>query len=370
MAPVKLCEAYYNPVKSVSLEKLEGDVHFNYASAHFNITVEGKQVQLFELKNKQGTCAYITNYGARLLSLFIADKNGKMTDIVQRFTGTKGYHNSTENHFAGTIGSLRNRMVKGKFVPDSHTYALYINDCVNVMPRGKKGPHDVVWNSMQPDQTAVEFTYSSFQGNLKIKVGYSLTEDNSLKVSYDALSDKIKIINLSNHILFNLNGESSGTILNHRVQIKADYFTPITSAFIPEGQVKNVTGTPLDFRRGFTIGSRINDHSEQLQNGKGYYHNYVLNKHSRNSPVAKVKGDESGIIMEVFTDQPGLQFNSGSIVHRKSTMKQRYYNTHRTAFIMSSQNLPDPLDQTKFPSIVLKAGQRYFSMARYRFKIN
>ena len=297
-----------------------------------------------------------------------------MTDVVQGFANVKGYQKSTEPYFGATIGRYGNRIANGKFVLDHKAYTLYTNNGPNTLHGGKKGFQDVVWNAKQPNQAAVELSYLSkdmeegFPGNLKVKVVYKLTEDNSLKITYEASTDKNTVVNLTNHAFFNLNGENSGSILNHKVQIKADHFTPVNATLIPTGVIESIVGTPFDFRRGATIGSRINDHNTQLANGKGYDHNYLLNAHHINTSVANVIGDKSGIVMDVFTDQPGLQFYSGNFMQSKNTMKGGHKDDYRTAFAMETQHFPDSPNQPSFPSTELKPGQQYHSISIYKFK--
>ena len=318
--------------------------------------------------------ALITNFGGRLVSLYVPDKNNKLIDVVQGFSSVNGYQKSTEPYFGATIGLYGNRIAKGKFVLEGKSYTLYLNNGPNTLHGGKKGFQDVMWDAVQPDSSSIELSYLSkdmeegFPGNLKVKVIYTLTDDNSLKISYQASTDKTTIVNLTNHAFFNLNGENSGTILNHRVQIKADRYTPIDSTFIPTGSLEDVAGTPFDFRKGYSIGSRINDHNEQLSNGKGYDHNFVLNPHSTRTSVASVIGDKSGIVMEVFTDQPGLQFYSGNFMQAKNTMKGGHKDEYRTAFAMETQHFPDSPNQPSFPSTVLKPGEVYQSTSVYKFE--
>jgi aldose 1-epimerase len=339
----------------------------------FNKIIDQKQVHLYTLKNKNGMEALITNFGGRLVSLYVPDKNNKLIDVVQGFSTVEGYQKSTEPYFGATIGRYGNRIAKGKFVLDGKTYTLYLNNGPNTLHGGKKGFQDVMWDAIQPDSSSIELSYLSkdmeegFPGNLSVKVTYSLTNDNSLKISYQATTDKTTIVNLTNHAFFNLNGENSGTILNHQVQIKADRYTPIDSTFIPTGAIEDVAGTPFDFRKGCSIGSRINAHNEQLRNGKGYDHNFVLNPHSATTAVASVIGDKSGIVMEIFTDQPGLQFYSGNFMLGKNTMKGGHKDEYRTAFAMETQHFPDSPNQTGFPSTVLKPSEIYQTTSIYKF---
>jgi aldose 1-epimerase len=210
---------------------------------------------------------------------------------------------------------------------------------------------------------------AGFPGNLNIKVTYKLTDDNGLTVSYEATTDKTTVINLTSHPFFNLNGAGSGTILNHKVQILADGYTPIDSTLIPTGKIEPVKGTPFDFTQLTPIGAKIQEANEQLKDGKGYDHNFVLNKHDVKAPVAIAIGDKSGIEMEVYTDEPGLQFYSGNFMQSKNSMKYGNRDDFRTAFAMETQHFPDSPNQPNFPSTILKPGEVYKTSSEYRFKV-
>jgi aldose 1-epimerase len=341
----------------------------------FHKTIDGKQVYLFTLQNKSGVKAQITNYGGRLVSLFVPDKNGESTDVVQGFSGVTGYQKSTEPYFGATIGRFGNRIAKGKFTLDGKPYTLFINNSPNTLHGGKKGFQDVVWDAKQLDAQTLQLTYVSkdmeegFPGKLNVTVTYALTDDNAVKISYKATTDKNTVLNLTNHAFFNLNGEASGTILNHLVEIKADTYTPVDSTLIPTGKIEPVKGTPFDFTSPKTIGERIGAKNEQLKSGNGYDHNFVLNKHSAGDVIARVTGDKSGIVMEVHTDQPGLQFYSGNAMKAKNTMKGGHKDDFQTAFAMETQHFPDSPNQPSFPSTVLKPGQTYATLSTYKFSV-
>jgi len=344
------------------------------ADSAFEKTIDGKQTHLFILKNKNGMEAAVTNYGGRLVALLVPDSSGKMIDVAVGIGSVDGYIKSTEPYYGATIGRYGNRIAKGHFTLDGKQYTLAINNAPNTLHGGKKGYQDVVWDAKKINDQTLELTYLSkdmeegFPGNLKITVTCSLTDDNAFKCSYEATTDKTTVVNLTNHAYFNLNGEGSGTILNHLVQFKADNYTPVDSTLIPTGKIEPVKGTPLDFSSPTTIGARINDANEQLKNGKGYDHNFVLNKHDIAQPIAIVKGDKTGIVMEIFTEEPGLQFYSGNFMQGKNVMKYGEKDDYRTAFAMETQHYPDSPNQPQFPSTVLKPRQVYKTQSIYKFK--
>lgn len=341
----------------------------------FEKTIDGKQTHLYTLKNKNGITATFTNYGGRIVSLLVPDKTGKLTDVVLGFESVEGFEKSTEPYYGATIGRYGNRIAKGKFKIDGKEYQSSINNPPNTLHGGKNGYQSVVWDGKQVDSSTVEFTYLSkdmeegFPGNLNVKVTYSLTDNNEFKAVYEATTDKNTVVNLTNHAFFNLNGEGSGTILDHLVQIDADNYVPVDSTLIPLGKIESVKGTPFDFTKPETIGKRINDNNVQLKDGKGYDHNFVLNKHDIKTPIATVIGDKSGIKMEVFTEEPGLQFYSGNFMQAKNVMKRGLKDEFRTSFAMETQHYPDSPNQPQFPSTELKPGQTYKTQSLYKFSV-
>ena len=341
----------------------------------FETTIDGKQVQLYTLENKNGAKAMITNYGGRLVSLLVPDKKQQLTDVVAGFNDVQGYQQSAEPYFGATIGRYGNRIAKGKFSLDGKSYQLFTNNGSNTLHGGKKGFQDVVWDAKKINEQTLELSYLSkdmeegFPGNLKVKVVYTLDDVNALKITYDATTDKNTVVNLTNHAFFNLNGEGSGTILNHLVKINANSYTPVDSTLIPTGQLLPVRGTPFDFTTPKTIGERIDADNEQLKFGKGYDHNFVLNKHAADEPVAVVTGDKSGVVMEIYTDQPGLQFYSGNFMQGKNKMKGNRTDDFRTAFALETQHFPDSPNQPSFPSTVLKPGDTYHTESIYKFSV-
>jgi len=360
--------------KNNSMTDSTHDAKIPPASA-FQTTIDGKKTDLFILKNTKGMEAAITSYGGRIVSLLLPDKNGKLTDVVEGFDSAQGFETSKEPYYGALIGRFGNRIARGKFTLEGKQYSLFLNNGINTLHGGKPGYQSVVWETKQIDSTTLELTYLSkdmeagFPGNLNIKVFYKLTDDNGLTISYEATTDKTTVINLTSHPFFNLNGAGSGTILNHKVQILADGYTPIDSTLIPTGKIESVKGTPFDFTQLTRIGTKIQEANEQLKDGKGYDHNFVLNKHDAKAPVAIAIGDKTGIEMEVYTDEPGLQFYSGNFMQSKNSMKYGNKDDFRTAFAMETQHFPDSPNQPNFPSTVLKPGEVYKTSSEYRFKI-
>jgi len=341
----------------------------------FKKEIDGKQTMLYTLKNKNNAEAIFTNYGGRLVSLLVPNKDGKLVDVVVGFKSVNDYAKSTEPYFGATIGRYGNRIAKGKFTLEGKSYSLFTNNGQNTLHGGKKGYQYVVWDATQPNDNTLVLHYLSkdgdenFPGNLDVKVTYTLTDDNELKMDYEAKTDKTTIVNLTNHAFFNLNGDGSGEILNHEVQIYADDYTPVDSTLIPTGKIEKVRGTPFDFTKAITIGARINDKNEQLTFGKGYDHNYVLNKTKAMGMfhAATVKGDKSGIVMDIYTQEPGLQFYSGNFMQSKNTFKTGAKDDFRTAIALETQHFPDSPNQPAFPSTVLKPGQVYKTSSVYKF---
>ncbi|WP_285057701.1 aldose epimerase family protein [Pedobacter ginsengisoli] len=344
-------------------------------STKFQKEIDGKKTNLYVLKNKNGMQAAFTNYGGRLVSLLVPDSAGKPVDVVVGFDSVDGFVNSTEPYFGATIGRYGNRIAKGKFTLDGKQYTLATNNGQNTLHGGKKGFQYVVWDAAQPDPQTLVLTYLSkdgeegYPGNLNVKVTYSLTDDNELKMDYEATTDKKTLCNLTNHAFFNLNGEGSGPILGHLLQIYADQYTPVDTTLIPLGKHADVKGTPFDFTTPETIGKRIEEDNDQLKAGKGYDHNYVLNgtEGLGMTHAATVKGDKSGIVMDIYTQEPGLQFYSGNFMQSKNVFKGGAKDDFRTALALETQHFPDSPNQPGFPSTVLEPGKTYKTSSVYRF---
>jgi aldose 1-epimerase len=331
--------------------------------------------KFYVLKNKNGLKAIFTNYGGRLVSLFVPGKKDTLTDVVVGFKTAAEFKNSTEPYFGATIGRYGNRIAKGKFMLDGKEVTLTINNGPNTLHGGKAGFQYVMFDAVQKGDNALELSYLSkdmeggFPGNAKIKVTYTLNDDNELRMDYEATTDKTTVMNLTNHAFFNLNGEGSGTILNHVVQINADKYTPVDSTLIPTGTLDPVAGTPFDFNKPTTIGARINTKNQQLKNGTGYDHNYVLKSAGAGkfNHAATVTGDKSGVVMDIYTQEPGLQFYSGNFMQSKNTFKGGSKDDFRTAFAMETQHFPDSPNQPSFPTTTLKPGETYRTSSYYKF---
>ncbi len=347
------------------------------SKAAFQQVIDGKQTDLFVLKNKNNMQAAVTNYGGRLVSLLVPDKDNNFADVSVGFDSVLQYETSTEPYFGATIGRYGNRIAKGKFSLDGKEYTLFTNNGPNTLHGGKKGFQYVVWDAKQIGDSILELSYLSkdmeegFPGNLQVKVIYHLTEANELKLTYEALTDKKTVINLTNHAFFNLNGTGSGTINNHVLMINADHYTPVDSTLIPTGEIIPVANTPFDFRTAVAIGKNVDADDVQLKNGNGYDHNFVLNKNTTAglNHAATVVADKTNIIMEVFTTEPGLQFYGGNFMQSKNRMKGGGKDDFRTAFCLETQHFPDSPNQPSFPSTVLEPGKAYSSSSVYKFSV-
>lgn len=340
----------------------------------FDTVMDGKQVSLYWIKNDSIEAAF-TNYGARIIGLWVPDTNGQMTDVVVGMNSIRGFAESTEPYFGATIGRVGNRIAKGKFSINGAQYTVPTNNNGHALHGGNKGFQEVVWNVDRPDDQTLIFTYTSpdmeegFPGNLEVKVTYSVSNDRAVKIDYEATTDKSTPVNLTNHAFFNLNGEGSGTVLGHKVQINADQFTPVDKGLIPTGELADVAGTPFDFREFHTVGDRIDTEEEQLKNGSGYDHNFVLNGSAGKemNKAATVIGEKSGIKMEVFTQEPGVQFYSGNFMEGKNMFKSGSKDAFRTAFALETQHFPDAPNQPGFPSIILEPSEIYTTVTIYEF---
>jgi aldose 1-epimerase len=345
----------------------------------FKDSMESKMTALYILKNKNNASVAITNYGARVVSLLVPDKNGTLTDVALGYDSIGKYIHQPETYFGAIVGRYGNRIAKGKFKLNGKEYKLATNNGANHLHGGLKGFGAHVWDAKKLNDSTLELTYLSqdqeegYPGNLQAKVTYTLSGDsaNSLKIDYEATTDKATVLNLTNHTYFNLNGQGSGTINNHLLFLNADRYTPVDSTLIPTGKLEPVAGTPFDFLQPAAIGSRIDANNEQLKFGKGYDHNFVLNanKGAGLNLAATVQGDQSGIFMEVLTMEPGIQFYGGNFMNGGNPLKGGKKDDHRTAFCLETQHYPDSPNEPSFPSTELKPGGKYKTSTEYRFTV-
>ena len=338
----------------------------------FGKTADGQPVELYTLTNGNGMKVDIMTYGGTLMTLTAPDRSGKFGDVILGMDDVASYQKGTA-YFGALIGRYGNRIGKAQFVLDGKTYKLPANDNGNTLHGGTKGFDKRIWAAKPGNGAELELTYVSkdgeegFPGTLTAKVVYSLTEKNELKIDYTATTDKNTVVNLTNHAYFNLAGPGEGTILNHDVTINGDRFTPVDSGLIPTGELRAVKGTPFDFTKATAIGSRIDQNDEQLKFGKGYDHNWVLNKGAGGlTKAADVYEPKTGRVMEVWTTEPALQFYTGNFLDGSLKGKGKTF-AHRGAFCMETQHYPDSPNKPSFPSTTLKPGQTYKTTTIYRF---
>jgi aldose 1-epimerase len=337
----------------------------------FETTIDGKQTGLYILKNGKGMQAAITNYGGRIVSVLVPAKNDKLVDVVVGFNTIHEYQTATEPYYGAIIGRYGNRIANGKFILDGTEYSLHKNNGPNTLHGGKTGFQYVVWDAKQIDDSILELTYFSrdmeegFPGNLDVKVTYSITDHNELKIDYYAVTDKKTVLNLSNHAFFNLNSIGS-PIDNHLLVINADYYTPVDSTLIPIGKIEPVLNTPFDFRKPTVIGKGVDADNVQIKNGKGYDHNFVLNGTGLKT-AATATGDKTEIVLEVLTEEPAVQFYSGNFMQSNNVVRGGARDDFRPAFCLETQHYPDSPNQHSFPNTVLKPGDIYKTSTSYRF---
>ena len=355
-------------------EKREEATLSGLMKSDFVSEVEGKPTALYVLKNKNGAEACITNYGGRLVSVMVPDKNGKMTDVVLGYDNI-GQYVQSDGNYGALIGRYGNRINQGKFTLDDIEYTLPQNNGAHCLHGGPQGYHARMWDAKQLNDQALELTYLSkdgeagFPGNLDIKVTYTLTDDNAVGIKYEATTDKKTVVNLTNHSYFNLSGVPGSDVLDKLVMINADNYTPVDSTLIPVG-ISPVDGTPLDLRTPVAIGKQINDPFQQLQFGRGYDLNWVLNTNGdKNVLAAKAYSPTSGIALEVYTNEPGIQFYTGNFMDGKDTGKHGVLYPHRGALCLETQHYPDSPNHPDFPSVVLNPGEKYLSECIYKFTV-
>lgn len=342
-------------------------------SQNWGRTKNGQAVTLYTLRNGKGMEAKISNYGGIIVSLTAPDKAGRFADVVLGFDSLADYE--ARNPFFGCItGRYANRIAKGKFTLDGREYTLATNNGPNHLHGGMVGFDKKVWRASSMKKSngvGVEMFYTSpdgeegYPGTLNCRVAYLLTNDNSLEIEYTATSDKPTVVNLTNHSYFNLAGEGSGSILDHKLTILADSYTPTDDTLIPTGSKAPVASTPLDFTRSRRIGDRIDADFKPLKQGQGYDHNYVLNGGSSLKTAARAKDPKSGRVLEVLTTEPGVQLYTGN--HLNVTGKGGHHYASRDGFCLETQHFPDSPNKPDFPSVVLRPGDSYQHTCVFKF---
>ncbi len=338
-------------------------------------TLNGKEVFLYTLTNKKGDVIKLTNYGATIVSIIVPDRNGNKDDITFGYDTFEGYEKG-DLYFGKVVGQYANRIAKGKFTVDSIEYSLSLNNGPNTLHGGNTGWHSRLWEAevlKNTDFPAVKFTYNKpdmeegFPGNLVAEVVYTWTDDNEIIMDYKVTTDRNTVLNITNHAYFNLHGAGNGDILDHEMMIKASAFTPVDSTLIPTGELRPVEGTPFDFRTPHTIGERIGESYDQLILGGGYDHNFVLDNAEEVDAV--VFDPATGRVLEVITDQPGVQLYTGNFLDGTQTgIGGKVYN-YRSGFCLETQHFPDSPNQPAFPSVILTPEEPFLSSTIYRFSI-
>ena len=340
---------------------------------NFQTSIEGKKTDLFLLEN-QNLKVFVTNYGARIVSLVVRDKFNQNLDVVLGFKSIDDYLKANEPYHGATIGRYANRISKGVFLLDGKKYNLPINNGINHLHGGPKGFHNKIWSMVSFDKEKIVMTLNSedgemgYPGNLDVELTYQIV-DNQLEISYKATTDKKTPINLTNHSFFNLAGEGSGTINNHILKLNSDFYTPVDSTLIPVGEKRLVDDSPFDFRKPKAIGSEINSSDDQIVYGGGYDHNFILNKTVQDtlSHAATVFEPNRGVKMDIFTTEPAIQFYGGNFMDGSDVGKYGKKFLYRESFALETQHYPDSPNNQDFPNVYLSPSETYKSTSIYRF---
>ncbi|MGN0002604.1 MAG: aldose epimerase family protein [Sphingobacterium composti] len=336
---------------------------------------DNKDVLLYVIKNDKLEVS-LTNFGARLVSVVVNDKSNKPVDVILGYDKAEDYIANTNNFYGAVVGRYGNRIGNGTFKLGDNTYQLEINNGKNTLHGGKNGVFNKVWDVKSISDDAITLEYLSpdgeagFPGNVKMSVTYKLNNDGGLEIHYEGETDKETVLNLTNHAYFNLNGAGDSTILDHELWIDADKLTEVNKGLIPTGINSDVKGTPFDFTVAKSIGKDIDQKNQQLTFGKGYDHNFVLNKKEGFTDVATLYAPKTGIEMKVITTEPGLQFYSGNFMSSDEPRgKGGKSYPYRSALCLETQHFPDSPNQPSFPSTVLSPGQKYSTKTEYRFSV-
>ena len=344
--------------------------------SNFQMEVNGKKTDLYTLRNKNNMEVCVTNFGGRIVSVMVPDKDGQMRDVVLGFDSIQDYI-SKPSDFGASIGRYANRINQGKFTLDGVEYQLPRNNYGHCLHGGPQGFQYRVYDAVQLNPQELQLTYvakdgeEGFPGNITCKVLMKLTDDNAIDIQYEAETDKPTIVNMTNHSYFNLDGDA-GSNAEHLLTIDADYYTPVDSTFMTTGEIVPVEDTPMDFRTPMPVGERINDFDfVQLKNGNGYDHNWVLNaKGDINRRAASLKSQKTGIVLDVYTNEPGVQVYAGNFLDGSLTGKKGITYNQRASVCLETQKYPDTPNKPEWPSAVLRPGEKYMSQCIFKFSVD
>lgn len=353
----------------------EGLTKSGLDARNFRTEVDGEPTDLYVLTNKNGMEVCLTNFGARIVSVMVPGKDGELRDVVLGFDSIQDYIKYPTD-FGASIGRYANRIQDGKITIDGETIQLPRNNYGHCLHGGMKGWQYKVYDARRIDSSAVVMTLHSpdgdenFPGNVTAKVTFRLEDDNSIHIGYEAETDRKTIINMTNHSYFNLSGDASHSILGDVLYLNADAFTPVDSTFMTTGEIRPVAGTPMDFTTPKTIAADMDMRDEQVKNGNGCDHNWVLNtKGDMNQVAARLTSPVSGITLEVYTDEPGIQVYSGNFLDGSMKGKRGIAYRQRAAVCLETQHYPDSPNKPGWPSVELAPGEKYTSHCIYKFSV-
>ena len=356
--------------------KAEKTTDSGLLQSNFQMEVDGKKTDLYTLRNKNNMEVCVTNFGGRIVSVMVPDKDGQMRDVVLGFDSIQDYV-SKPSDFGASIGRYANRINQGRFTLDGTEYQLPQNNYGHCLHGGPQGFQYRVFDAVQPNPQELELTYMAedgeegFPGNITCKVLMKLTDDNAIDIRYEAETDKPTIVNMTNHSYFNLDGDAARNEA-HLLTIDADYYTPVDSTFMTTGEIAPVEGTPMDFRTPTPVAARINDYDfVQLKNGNGYDHNWVLNtKGDITRKCATLESPLTGIVLDVYTNEPGIQVYAGNFLDGSLTGKKGITYNQRASVCLETQKYPDTPNKPEWPSAVLRPGEKYMSQCIFKFSVD
>ena len=343
--------------------------------AFLSVTQQGDSTALFVLNNNNGMEVCVTNFGARIVSVLVPDRDGIMRDVVLGFDNIKDYQN-VKSDFGASIGRYANRINQGNITIDGEIIQLPQNNYGHCLHGGPNGWQYKVYKPVEVTRNSISFSLLSpdgdenFPGNVNAKVSYTLTDDNAIRIEYSATADAKTVINMTNHSYFNLSGNPSNPAIDHILYINASNFTPVDSTFMTTGEIASVEGTPMDFTTPKAIGRDIENPYQQLRNGKGYDHNWVLDtKGNVNELAAKLSCPSTGIAVEVYTNEPGIQIYTGNFLKGNVVGKNGVAYPCRASVCLETQHFPDSPNKPQWPSVLLEPGQKYYSECIYKFVV-